>query len=474
MRTVCACRAAAAAAAAQGCSAASAAPTTSSLTRRIVILNLAALVALVGGILYLNQFRAGLIDTRVESLLTQGQIIAAAIAAQASVDTDAITIDPDKLLELQAGQSGSPYSVGEGAADFPINPERVAPLLRRLISPTRTRARIYDPDGALHPRFARPLHARPDPELRPAAARPRQGPIERWWDAVKLWYRSGELPVYEEIGSANGREYSGGRLGAERRGGERRARRRGRRPHRLRRGAGAALPRRARQPAALHRIGRHRRHRAGRAAGHHARLPGRGGGDGAALDAARQHHRRPGAPARRGRRARAPRRQAPARGDPRFRRPQGRDRPSGARALRHDQRALQAHGGDRELCRRRRARAEEPADVAPQRGRDAADRPHRRAARAPARRHQARRAAARPADHRHLRRLAPRRRACPRGDRAGRPRASCWRPSSSIARETRVAEQAEDPARRSSTAAAARTPSTCSATTAASARSSTT
>jgi two-component system sensor histidine kinase ChvG len=32
--------------------------------------------------------------------------------------------------------------------------------------------------------------------------------FERWWDAVKLWYRSGELPVYEEIGSANGREYA--------------------------------------------------------------------------------------------------------------------------------------------------------------------------------------------------------------------------------------------------------------------------
>ena len=79
----------------------------------------------------------------------QGQIIAAAIAAQATVDTDAITIDPDKLLELQAGQSGSPYRIGEGATDFPINPERVAPLLRRLISPTRTRARIYDTDGTL-------------------------------------------------------------------------------------------------------------------------------------------------------------------------------------------------------------------------------------------------------------------------------------------------------------------------------------
>ena len=80
-------------------------------------------MALVGGILYLNQFRAGLIDTRVQSLQVQGQIIAAAIAAQATVDTDAITLDPDKLLELQAGQSGSPYRFGEGATDFPIDPE---------------------------------------------------------------------------------------------------------------------------------------------------------------------------------------------------------------------------------------------------------------------------------------------------------------------------------------------------------------
>lgn len=180
---------------------------TSSLTRRIVILNLAALVALVGGILYLNKFRAGLIDTRVESLLTQGQIIAAAIAAQASADTQAITVDPDKLLEMQAGQSGSPYSVGEGAADFPINPERVAPLLRRLISPTRTRARIYDPDGALI-LDSRGLYTRGQIQsfdLPPLDSD--KGWLERRWDAMRLWYRRGELPVYREIGSASGREY---------------------------------------------------------------------------------------------------------------------------------------------------------------------------------------------------------------------------------------------------------------------------
>ena len=57
----------------------------SSLTRRILVLNLAALGVLVSGILYLNQFREGLIDARVESLMTQGEIIAAAIAASATV-----------------------------------------------------------------------------------------------------------------------------------------------------------------------------------------------------------------------------------------------------------------------------------------------------------------------------------------------------------------------------------------------------
>ncbi|HEX2148318.1 MAG TPA: sensor histidine kinase, partial [Pseudorhizobium sp.] len=118
----------------------------SSLTRRILFFNIAATVVLVGGILYLNQFREGLIDARVESLLTQGEIIAGAISASASVDTNSITIDPEKLLELQAGQSITPVPNDEDL-DFPIDPDRVAPVLRRLISPTRTRARLFDADA---------------------------------------------------------------------------------------------------------------------------------------------------------------------------------------------------------------------------------------------------------------------------------------------------------------------------------------
>ncbi|EJF91933.1 sensor histidine kinase [Bartonella melophagi] len=121
----------------------------SSLTRRIVILNLAALGILVTSILYPKQFRDGLIEAKIESLRTQGKIIAGAIAASATVDTNSILIDPQKLLELQAGESVTPTPQSTDTWDFPINPEQIAPLLRRLITPKTTRARIYDRDATL-------------------------------------------------------------------------------------------------------------------------------------------------------------------------------------------------------------------------------------------------------------------------------------------------------------------------------------
>ncbi len=121
----------------------------SSLTRRIVVLNLGGLVVLMIGFLLLNQFRADIIAAREQSLTTQADIIAAAVAASAGVDTDAITIDPDKLLQLAPGQTAAPSRSEDEAIQFSINPERVGPVLHRLVTPTHTRARIYDSDGRL-------------------------------------------------------------------------------------------------------------------------------------------------------------------------------------------------------------------------------------------------------------------------------------------------------------------------------------
>ncbi|BGE86001.1 MULTISPECIES: sensor histidine kinase [Methylosinus] len=180
----------------------------SSLTRRIVVLNLGGLVALLAGFLYLNQFREGLIDARVQSLQTQGEIIAAAIAASATVDTDAITIDPEKLLRLAPGES---YSVEEGSQpslEFSLNPERIGPLLRRLVSPTRTRARIYDRDGYLL-LDSRSVSGRSN--ILRFDLGPTGGAQPNWFeqslDALRRWTRRPELPLYEDIGAGNGKAY---------------------------------------------------------------------------------------------------------------------------------------------------------------------------------------------------------------------------------------------------------------------------
>ncbi|MCX5494923.1 sensor histidine kinase [Kaistia dalseonensis] len=180
----------------------------SSLTRRIIILNLAALIVLVSGILYLNQFRAGLIDARLESLLTQGEIIAGAIAASATVETNNLSIDPDKLLELQAGESLNPADSAMEGLDFPINPERVAPVLRRLISPTRTRARIYDRDGSLV-LDSRHLYSRGQ-ILRfdlPSPTDDEPALFDRVWEWIKVRLQRDDLPIYHELAGANGKGY---------------------------------------------------------------------------------------------------------------------------------------------------------------------------------------------------------------------------------------------------------------------------
>src|SRR5215469_12580014 len=169
----------------------------SSLTRRIIFLNVAGLLALVIGILYLSQFRAGLIEASTKSMLVQGEIIARVIANSATVDSDAVTIDPERLLELAPGES---YDPSEDGLDFTINPERVAPVLRSLVSPTNTRARIYDRDGVLI-LDSRNLYDVLRFDLPPPTQRP--GVLERGYVAIRTWFSRGTLPLYHELGPQN-------------------------------------------------------------------------------------------------------------------------------------------------------------------------------------------------------------------------------------------------------------------------------
>lgn len=93
-----------------------------SLTFRILALNIIALGVLVGGLLYLDQFREGLVEAKIAALQTEGEIIAGALGESAVIGTE---------NELQLRQ------------------DRVGQIVRRLTESTGTRARVFGLDGAL-------------------------------------------------------------------------------------------------------------------------------------------------------------------------------------------------------------------------------------------------------------------------------------------------------------------------------------
>ena len=94
----------------------------STLSLRILAPNVLALGILVGGVLYLDQYRDGLIDAKIAALQTQGEIIAGALGESALAGPpEAVRLDVDVAQRL----------------------------IRRLTVPTRTRARLFDIGGAL-------------------------------------------------------------------------------------------------------------------------------------------------------------------------------------------------------------------------------------------------------------------------------------------------------------------------------------
>lgn len=93
----------------------------SPLMRRILAVNLIALLILAGGILYLTEFRSSLIEQRLERLVVEARTIAGAIGESAT---------------------GGPEASG-------IEIEEAQRIIARLAGPTRTRARLFGRSGSL-------------------------------------------------------------------------------------------------------------------------------------------------------------------------------------------------------------------------------------------------------------------------------------------------------------------------------------
>jgi len=95
----------------------------SPLTRRILTINILALAILMGGLLYLGQYEQNLINSEFQALTTEGEIFAGALGQGAYG-----TRDDGKTI---------------------LRPDVAGPMLRRLVLPTRTRARLFSADGSL-------------------------------------------------------------------------------------------------------------------------------------------------------------------------------------------------------------------------------------------------------------------------------------------------------------------------------------
>lgn len=95
----------------------------SPLTRRVLTVNVLALGALVAGLLYLGQYEDGLVEAELASLHTQAEIFAGAL-----------------------GEGAAGEDAGGGQALLPVT---ARPMLRRLVGPTRARARLFGARGAL-------------------------------------------------------------------------------------------------------------------------------------------------------------------------------------------------------------------------------------------------------------------------------------------------------------------------------------
>jgi two-component system, OmpR family, sensor histidine kinase ChvG len=171
--------------------------TPGSLIARIFLINLLGLIILALGMLYFNQFREGLIDARAQSLRTQAQIIAAAIAGSANVDTGPIEVDPNTFEE----EPDSPQNGDQpDGLDFPINPETAQPVVRRLLGNSGNRAQIIDPDGNLivDSRFilGGDIIETVDNTKRPEEP----NLLYRWWDALMDFLFSYDYPLRKEYG----------------------------------------------------------------------------------------------------------------------------------------------------------------------------------------------------------------------------------------------------------------------------------
>ncbi len=170
------------------------------LTRRILALNILALLIPIGGLLYLGEYRSKLIASELVSLRAQSDLFAGALGASA------VTTGPSGEERLSA--------------------ETSRPIIRRLVDQSRLRARLFDVDGQLLADSFRLVGPGGRVEIQELPAAIGLAPPETWladlYDWVVAWLpRKPLYPAYREPTSQSADDYQeavralGGESGAQ-------------------------------------------------------------------------------------------------------------------------------------------------------------------------------------------------------------------------------------------------------------------
>ena len=167
-----------------------------SITRRIIVINVIGVGVLVSGIFYLNQYRYKFMGNRVETLTTQAQIIAVAIAQTSKTNTDTPTEGAKAAGE---NKIVAPSGLSNPELSFRVDPEVVSPILRDLIAPTKTRARVFDTDGTLIS-DSRQLYRGNSSRVEGAASDADTNFLTDLWAYLRASFWTPDLPLYKDLG----------------------------------------------------------------------------------------------------------------------------------------------------------------------------------------------------------------------------------------------------------------------------------
>ena len=186
---------------------------TGTLSRRIFTANLVGLLILLLGFGVLTYQHTWLIDAKAESLRTQARMIAVAIASNAKIETENMIIDPDRLAEGDNAASNLRDETLDRMT-IEIPPERVGPILRKLIQTGDVRVRVYsrdsvklaDSDG-MTPASRVERTALPNGSSANAPSGERSEKLRNAWTRFTAWVMRSPLQVYREIGSGKVTDY---------------------------------------------------------------------------------------------------------------------------------------------------------------------------------------------------------------------------------------------------------------------------